>query len=81
MRLPEAVISRHNGWDLFFKYKYLFYQIMAENLRYYALGAYTGLLALFVSLDKIVLDATTAVAALAPIAAVITVDVIKHRND
>ena len=54
---------------------------MAENLRYYALGAYTGLLALFVSLDKIELDATTAVAALAPIAAVITVDVIKHRND
>jgi len=54
---------------------------MADNLRYYALGAYTGLLAVFVVLDKIVLDSTTAVAALAPIAAVITVDIIKHRKD
>ncbi len=54
---------------------------MAENLRYYALGAYTGLLALFVLLDKIVLDETSAVAALAPIAVVITVDIIKHRNE
>ena len=50
------------------------------KLRYYALGAYTGLLALFVLFDKIVLDTTTAVAALAPIAAVITVDIVKHRN-
>lgn len=51
------------------------------KLRYYALGAYTGLLALFVVLDKIVLNEVSAVAALAPIAAVITADIIKHRND
>ena len=51
------------------------------KLRYYALGAYTGLLALFVVLDKIELDATTATAALAPIAVLIGADVLKHRND
>lgn len=54
---------------------------MDGNLRYYALGAYTGLLALFVLFDKIELDAMTAVAALAPIAVVITADIIKHRSD
>jgi len=50
------------------------------KLRYYGLGAYTGLLALFVMFDKIELDATTATAALAPIAAVIGLDMIKHRS-
>ena len=54
---------------------------MNGNLRYYALGAYTGLLALFVLFDKIELDATTAIAALAPIAVLIGADVVKHRND
>lgn len=53
---------------------------MDGNLRYYALAAYTGLLALFVLFGKIELDATTAVAALAPIAVLIGVDVVKHRN-
>jgi len=51
-----------------------------ENLRYYALGAYTGLIALFVVLDKIELDATTAAAILAPIAVVLGADILKHRN-
>jgi len=51
------------------------------KLRYYGLGAYTGLIALFVILDKIELDTTTAIAALGPIAALITVDIIKHRSD
>ena len=51
------------------------------KLRYYALGAYTGLIALFVLFDKIELDTTTAIAALGPIAAIITADVIKHRNE
>jgi len=50
------------------------------NLRYYALGAYTGLLALFVVLDKIELDATTATAVLAPIAVILGADMLKHRN-
>lgn len=54
---------------------------MNGNLRYYALGAYTGLLALFVVLDKIELDTTTAIAALAPIAVLIGADVVKHRKD
>jgi len=51
------------------------------KLRYYALGAYTGLIALFVLFDKIELDTTTTIAALGPIAALVTVDVIKHRKD
>tara|TARA_R110000796_G_scaffold31247_1_gene83095 strand:+ start:141 stop:314 length:174 start_codon:yes stop_codon:yes gene_type:complete len=51
------------------------------NLRYYGLGAYTGLVALFTLLDKIVFDQTTAVAILAPIAIVIGADYIKHKND
>ena len=51
------------------------------NLRYYALGAYTGLLALFVVLDKIPLNENSAVALLAPIAVVLGVDILKHRSD
>jgi len=54
---------------------------MAANLRYYALGAYAGLIALFVGLDKIALDDTTAIAILAPIALVVGADIVKHRND
>jgi hypothetical protein len=50
------------------------------NLRYYGLGAYTGLVALFVALDKIVFDQTTAIALLAPIAALIGADYLKHRR-
>ena len=52
---------------------------MEGNLRYYALGAYTGLLALFIGLDKITLDENTAIALLAPIALVLGADMIKHR--
>tara|TARA_R110000787_G_scaffold248569_1_gene354125 strand:- start:39 stop:206 length:168 start_codon:yes stop_codon:yes gene_type:complete len=51
------------------------------NLRYYGLAAYTGLVALFVVLDKIVFDQTTAVALLAPVAILIGADYAKHRND
>jgi len=51
------------------------------NLRYYALGAYTGLLALFVVLDKIPLNENSAVALLAPIAIVLGVDIFKHRDE
>ena len=54
---------------------------MAHNLRYFALGAYAGLVALFVLLDKIALDDTTAIALLAPIAILVGADIIKHRND
>ena len=54
---------------------------MAANLRYFALGAYTGLVALFVILDKIALDDTSAIALLAPIAILVGADVLKHRND
>lgn len=51
------------------------------NLRYYALGAYTALIALFVGLDKIPLNENTAIAFLAPIGILIGADYLKHRND
>lgn len=51
------------------------------NLRYYGLAAYTGLVALFVALDKIVFDQTTAIALLAPVAILIGADYVKHKND
>ena len=54
---------------------------MTANLRYYALAAYTGLVALFVSLDKITLDETTGIAILAPIAIVLGADIVKHATD
>lgn len=54
---------------------------MAGNLRYYGLGAYTGLVALFVVLDKIAFDQNTAIALLAPVAAVIGADYLKHKNN
>ena len=51
------------------------------NLRYYALGAYTGLTALFVALDKIPLDSNTIIALLGPITLVLGADIVKHRNN
>jgi hypothetical protein len=51
------------------------------NLRYYGLGAYTGLIALFTLLDKIVFDQTTAIALLAPIVVIISADYLKHKNE
>lgn len=53
----------------------------AGNLRYYALGAYTALIALWTATNQIALDDTTAVALLAPIAIVIGADYIKHKNE
>jgi|TARA_R110000824_G_scaffold73064_6_gene186205 hypothetical protein len=53
----------------------------AGNLRYYALGAYTGLVALWTATNQIVLDDTTSIALLAPIAIVIGADYIKHKNE
>jgi len=52
-----------------------------HNLRYYALGAYTGLIAIFVGLDKIALDQNTMIAILGPIALVLGADMIKHKAD
>ncbi len=54
---------------------------MAGNLRYYALGAYTGLIALWSATGKIELDETTSIALLAPIAILIGADYIKHKAD
>ena len=54
---------------------------MEGTLRYYGLAAYTGLVSLFVVLDKIAFDQNTAIALLAPVAAVIGADYLKHRND
>ena len=51
------------------------------NLRYYALGAYSGLIALWTAMKQIALDETTAIALLAPIAIIIVADYIKHKND
>lgn len=56
---------------------------MAETgkLRYWGLGFYAGLLALWTGLDKLPLDQNTAIALLAPIAVVIGADYYKHKND
>jgi len=51
------------------------------NLRYYALGAYTGLVALWTYNGQIELSETTAIALLAPVAIVIGADYLKHKND
>ena len=53
----------------------------AGNLRYYGLGIYGGLVALWTGLDKIALDDTEAVALLAPIALLIGADYVKHKSD
>lgn len=50
------------------------------KLRYWALGFYSGLVALFVALDKIPLDQNTAIAVLAPVAAVLAADIVKHKD-
>ena len=55
--------------------------VMAGNLRYYALGAYTGLIALWTSMGTIELDETTSIALLAPIAILIGADYLKHKAD
>lgn len=53
----------------------------AGRLRYHALWAYTALTAIFVGLDKVPIDDINAVITLlAPIALVITADIIKNRN-
>lgn len=54
---------------------------MTANLRYYALGAYTGLVALWTATQQIPLNETTATALLAPIALVVGADILKHRNN
>ncbi len=53
----------------------------SHNLRYYALGAYAGLVALFVGLDKLPLTENLAIALLAPIGIVVAADMIKARNE
>ena len=49
------------------------------NLRYYGLGALTGLTALGWILDKITPEITTAV--FVALGAIITADYAKHKND
>ena len=51
------------------------------NLRYWGLGIYGGLVALWTGLDKIALDDSVAIALLAPVALLIGADYAKHRND
>lgn len=51
------------------------------KLRYWGLGFYAGLLGLWTGLDKLPLSQETAIALLAPIAAVIAADYWKHKND
>lgn len=54
---------------------------IAGRLRYHALWAYTVITALAIGLDKVVVDDIQAFAViLAPIALVITADIIKARN-
>ena len=53
----------------------------AGNLRYYALGAYTGLIALWTATQQIALDEQVAVALLAPIGIVLGADYLKHKDD
>lgn len=53
-----------------------------HNLRYFGLGAYTGLVALWTALGKLeVSEPTVAVMILAPIVVVITLDIYKNRNN
>lgn len=58
---------------------------MTDNngyLRYLGLGLYSGLVALFVTLDKLdISDPVIAAGVLGPIALVITADIYKHKND
>lgn len=53
----------------------------AGRLRYHALWAYTAVVTLAIGLDKVIVDDINTLALiLAPIALVITADVIKNRN-
>ena len=52
---------------------------MQGQLRYYGLGALTGLTALGWILDKITPEVTTAV--FAALGAIITADYVKHKNN
>jgi len=52
---------------------------MDKNLRYYALGAGTGLIALGMVLDKLPQDAI--VGGILIIMGIASADMIKHRND
>lgn len=52
------------------------------SLRYHALWAYAAIVAPAILLDKIIVnDVNSFAAVLAPVALVITADIIKHRND
>jgi predicted branched-subunit amino acid permease len=54
---------------------------LAGRLRYHALWAYAALVGLFVGLDKIPVDDVQGLALiLAPVAVILTADVIKNRN-
>jgi predicted branched-subunit amino acid permease len=54
---------------------------LAGRLRYHALWAYTALVGLFVGLDKVpVSDVQGLGLLLAPVAVILTADVIKNRN-
>lgn len=55
--------------------------VQSGTLRYWGLGIYGGLIALWTGLDKIPLDKDTAIMLLAPIAAVIAADYYKHKAD
>jgi len=51
------------------------------KLRYWGVGFYAGLVALWTGLDKLPLNEQTGITLLAPIAAVIAADYWKHKND
>ena len=53
----------------------------AGNLRYWGLGLYAGLVALWTALDKVDLNAELAIELLAPLAIVIGADYWKHKGD
>ena len=51
------------------------------KLRYWGLGFYAGLVALWTGLDKLPLNEHTGITLLDPIAAVIAADYWKHKSD
>jgi hypothetical protein len=55
--------------------------VEAGKLRYWGLGFYAGLVALWTGLDKLPLNEQTGITLLAPIAAVIAADYWKHKSD